>query len=95
MEAAPHAVRESLAQAIRELRARRRLSQEALAESAELSRNFVGLVERGEASPSFGNVVRIAAALGVSITDLVRLFEERLAEHAAAPTASRRADPHR
>lgn len=54
-------------------RARRRtgLSQEALAVLASLHRTEVGLLERGERCPRIDTAVKLAAALEVSVNDLV------------------------
>ncbi|WP_183339834.1 helix-turn-helix domain-containing protein [Conexibacter arvalis] len=69
--------RERLAQAVYEMRTRQRLSQEAVADRADLSRNFVGMVERGEVSPSFDNLAKLADGLGVRLSELMRLYESR------------------
>lgn len=54
-------------------RARRRtgLSQEALAVLASVHRTEVGLLERGERCPRIDTAVKLAAALEVSVEDLV------------------------
>lgn len=60
---------------VRELRLDRGLSQEALAERAGLSRNYVGDVERGMKNLSLYNLLRIAKALGVDAGLLVTRLE--------------------
>jgi transcriptional regulator with XRE-family HTH domain len=57
---------------VRELRKAKGMSQEALALEAGLDRSYVGGVERGERNISIENMVRIAAALGVSLSKLTR-----------------------
>ena len=47
------------------------MSQEKLAELAELHRNYVGGVERGERNVSLLNIVKLAQGLGIRVTRLV------------------------
>lgn len=56
---------------IREYRERQHLSQEELAERADLHRTYIGQVERGEKSIGITNLFRIAKALGVQAADLL------------------------
>ena len=49
---------------VRELTEARHLSQEKLAELADLHRNYVGGVERGERNIALLNIVRLAQAVG-------------------------------
>ncbi|HEV7403991.1 MAG TPA: helix-turn-helix transcriptional regulator [Chthoniobacteraceae bacterium] len=54
--------------AIREVRKAAGLSQEKLAEKADLHHNYIGEVERGEKTISVEALLRIAGALKVSVT---------------------------
>lgn len=66
----------SVGQRIRDLRQHRGLSQRALADACKLSANAVGLIERGETSPSVATLHRLALALDVSIADLFSPSDE-------------------
>jgi len=68
---------DALGLAVRAVRAGRWLSQEELASRAGLSRNYVGAVERGDASPSYIAVLAIAEALRTTLSELV-VYAERI-----------------
>jgi transcriptional regulator with XRE-family HTH domain len=57
---------------IRRHRKAKGLSQEELAELAGLNRNYVGVVERAERSPRAVTIFRLARALGIHPSDLLR-----------------------
>ena len=54
-------------------RTKRRLSQEKLAELSDLSKNSLGAIERGTSSPSIDTLDRIAAALEMELSELVKV----------------------
>lgn len=66
--------RRLLGEAVRSKRKKAEFSQEKLAEKAGLSTVFISRIERGIESPSVDNLVKIAKALGVRVTDLVEGF---------------------
>jgi transcriptional regulator with XRE-family HTH domain len=57
---------------IRSYRKQLGLTQEKLAEKADLHHNFIGEVERGNMEISLGSLLKIAKALGVRVRDLVK-----------------------
>jgi transcriptional regulator with XRE-family HTH domain len=58
--------------AIRQRRAQSGLSQELLAEKADLHPVYIGKIERGEQWISLHALLRVAEALGVHVSDLLR-----------------------
>ncbi len=56
---------------MRALRERKAMTQEALAERADLHTNYVSSVERGERNVSLYNITRIAFGLGVPPSELM------------------------
>jgi DNA-binding XRE family transcriptional regulator len=65
----------ALGKAVRQLREKRGVTQEALAPQAGVTTGTLGLIERGQANPTWDTVKGIAAALEVSIGDLGKLSE--------------------
>ena len=64
--------RRIFAENLRKARQEKRLSQEDLAELASLHRTYVGSVERAERNVSIDNMERLAAAVGVTLPELLR-----------------------
>jgi transcriptional regulator with XRE-family HTH domain len=77
---------------LRDLRQRRGLTQRALARVCELSANAIGLIERGETSPSVSTLHRLALALEVPIAEL---FVETAEQTVVLTKASLRSRAHR
>jgi len=64
--------RRIFAQRLRQIRQIKGLSQEELADMAGLHRTYVGSVERSERNVSIDNMERLAKALEIDITELLR-----------------------
>ena len=60
-----------LGETIRAYRKEARLTQEELAELADLNPKYIGEVERGENTISLSALIRVAKALKVRVRDLV------------------------
>jgi transcriptional regulator with XRE-family HTH domain len=69
-----------LGRAIREMRARRALSQERLGRQSGLHRNYVGAIERGEINPTFRVMRKLSDGLDLPLSEIFALFERRSAE---------------
>jgi transcriptional regulator with XRE-family HTH domain len=67
-------LRAAVGHRVRGLRKRLKISQEDLAERADLHRNYVGSVERGERDVGILSVSRLAAALGLSLAEFFAPF---------------------
>jgi transcriptional regulator with XRE-family HTH domain len=62
----------SLGEAIRKIRHERGISQETLALLAEVDRSYVGRVERGDNNVALLTLVKLAAALQITVTKLMK-----------------------
>ena len=67
----PPRQRKLIGEAVRKYRKRAGLTQEKLAEKADLHPVYVGEIERGEQTVSVHALMRLARALGVRVRDLV------------------------
>lgn len=57
---------------VRHLRQLQDLSQEALAEKANMHWTYIGMIERGERNPALLNLIRLASVLDISLLELLR-----------------------
>lgn len=62
----------SLGKNVRQAREKKELTQEKLAEIAEIDPTYVSGIERGLRNPGIKNVARIAKALGISTSELCK-----------------------
>ena len=66
--------------AIALFRKRKGVSQEVLSGLADMGRTHLSAIERGERKPTLETLYRIANALGVTMSDIVRELEVQLAK---------------
>ncbi|MFG2747254.1 helix-turn-helix domain-containing protein [Streptomyces chartreusis] len=64
--------RRALGRRIRDLRIREGHTQEAFAEMTDIDRRTFQRIEAGTSDPRYGDLLRIADALGVPLSELVR-----------------------
>lgn len=67
----------ALGKAVRQLREKRGITQERLAQDAGLTTGTVSLIERGQSNPAWGTVEALARGLGVSVVDLAKIAANR------------------
>lgn len=60
-------------QRVKSLRLKKNLSQVQLADKGGFDRNYIGMIERGERNPSLINLKRLADALEVELSVLVKI----------------------
>lgn len=68
----------ALCEVIRDNRKKRNLSQSELSRRSGLHRSYIGDLERGARNLSVKNMFRLAAALDISATELVKMAELRV-----------------
>jgi transcriptional regulator with XRE-family HTH domain len=66
----------ALGKAIRQLRAERGMTQEALAHAAGVTIGHLSMIERGHSNPTWATVKAISAALDTSMVELTKLASE-------------------
>jgi transcriptional regulator with XRE-family HTH domain len=75
----------ALGQAVRDIRRERGISQEELATRSGVHRTYMGGIERGQRNPSYANILKIAGALRVRPSELLRRAETLHEEVAGSP----------
>ena len=84
MTETPSDLNQRIAERVRELRAAKSLSLDALAAKSGVSRSMISLIERGESSPTAVVLERLATGLGVM---LASLFDAPAAQAPASPVS--------
>jgi transcriptional regulator with XRE-family HTH domain len=74
---APHArtLESRFGRLLRKVRLSRTLSQESLADASGYDRTYIGMLERGESSPSLRTIFDLAGVLKVKPSELMREIE--------------------
>lgn len=67
---------ENFGQVIRERRLKQNLSQEGLADLCSLHRTYISDIELGKRNVSLSNIEKIAAALGIDMSDIFLEMEK-------------------
>ena len=67
---------ERFGQRVRLLREERSLSQEELAERAEVHRTYIGMIERGEKNATIVTIIKLSGAIDIPAMELLREIEE-------------------
>jgi transcriptional regulator with XRE-family HTH domain len=57
--------------AVRKLRLQQKINQKELARRSGLSQSFLSELEKGAKKPSYDTLIKLAAALGVRVSDLL------------------------
>ncbi|MDP2649665.1 MAG: helix-turn-helix transcriptional regulator [bacterium] len=65
------ALYKTLGEKIKKYRKEKGLTQEQLADAAEIERSYMGTIERGERNPTLLKVYKIAKALTVNLSELL------------------------
>jgi len=78
-----------LGRRIQSLRQGKKLSQEQLAESAGLSLKHLGELERGRGNPTLASLESLAAAFGISLSELFDFDHEQPVKEILRPEVSK------
>lgn len=65
---------------IQNIRKNKSISQEKLSEKTGLDRTYISLIETGKRNPTLTSICKIAKALDIKASELIRLYEEKLVE---------------
>jgi transcriptional regulator with XRE-family HTH domain len=72
---------DAFASVVKKHREAKKFSRAALAEKAGLHQTYIGLLERGERSPSLDTAKAIAGALGISLAKMIDESERVQIKH--------------
>jgi transcriptional regulator with XRE-family HTH domain len=73
-------ISEKFGQVIKAVRERQGMTQEKLAELAEIDRTYVSMIERGKRHPTLEVASRMASALSMKLSEVIRRAERYTAQ---------------
>lgn len=65
---------------LKDVRKKKSISQEKLAEKTGLNRIFISLIETGKRNPTLTTICKISQGLDIKASELLKLYEEKVAE---------------
>lgn len=71
-------IEEAFGEVIRDIRKAKQISQETLADSSNLDRSFISLLECGHKQPSLVTIFQLAKAFNISASNILSLVEEKI-----------------
>jgi|HubBroStandDraft_2_1064218.scaffolds.fasta_scaffold338720_1 transcriptional regulator with XRE-family HTH domain len=71
----------SFAEVLRKHRKQKKITQETLAEKADVSPKMISVIERGVMNPSLNLMDSIAQGLGISLAQMIKEAEKIRAKH--------------
>jgi transcriptional regulator with XRE-family HTH domain len=71
------AIQRQLGRAVKQARIERGLTQEQVSAASGLHPTYISDIERGARNPSWEVMARLAAGMGVSLSDIGSLFDEQ------------------
>jgi transcriptional regulator with XRE-family HTH domain len=81
---------EAFGKVLKEIRQEHSLSQEELGFESGCHRTYISLLERGKKSPSLNTLFKLAAAFGVSPSEILRQTEARISQLSRRDSGERR-----
>ncbi|MGB7158115.1 MAG: helix-turn-helix transcriptional regulator [Tepidisphaeraceae bacterium] len=69
----------ALGRALRDLRQRRGVPQVAVSFDTRVTKNYIGMTERGDLNPSFLTLLWVVRTLGFTLAELVEVYDRHLA----------------
>ena len=84
-----------LGQALRSAREERGLTQDALADAADVSKKYISNIERGKCNPSYDILYRLVSSLHISADILFKDFENASSDEEEKLLTNYRRCPHK